>query len=287
MYRYDFRIAGFRLRVNSPYQLEQLYELQNYSVVYNPSMIPDAQYEIQLLPEDWTIQGQLILETARDAVYLLDSSVLRYFYLTVGSKQRYVLLKQNRPDDGRYIIYIQADRFEEFWPRFRLSAFLSLEKFLMAHDAFQLHASVIEWQGSGILFSGPSGIGKSTQANLWNRERGARIINGDRGLIRRMDADYLVYGSPYAGTSGIYTTAQVPIRAIVVLTQAPYEQLRRLKPAEAFAKLYRECTVPAWDPGFAEALTELLADMVSRIPVYHLACRPSTEAVEVLEKELG
>ena len=32
-----------------------------------------------------------------------------------------------------------------------------------------MHASVVEYQNQAILFSGPSEIGKSTQANLWKK----------------------------------------------------------------------------------------------------------------------
>ena len=53
----------------------------------------------------------------------------------------------------------------------------------------------------GILFSGPSGIGKSTQAALWQRYAGAEIVNGDRALVRPDTGT--VSGVFYAGTSGI------------------------------------------------------------------------------------
>ena len=64
-----------------------------------------------------------------------------------------------------------------------------------------LHSSyIVTRTGEGILFSGPSGIGKSTQAALWERFAGARTINGDRGLV--CPAARTVSGIFYAGTSG-------------------------------------------------------------------------------------
>ena len=44
---------------------------------------------------------------------------------------------------------------------------------LVLHSAY-----IVTRTGEGILFSGPSGIGKSTQAALWERFAGARTING-------------------------------------------------------------------------------------------------------------
>ena len=65
-----------------------------------------------------------------------------------------------------------------------------------------LHSSyIVTRQEQGILFSGPSGIGKSTQAALWQRYAGAEIVNGDRALVRPDTGT--VSGVFYAGTSGI------------------------------------------------------------------------------------
>lgn len=64
-----------------------------------------------------------------------------------------------------------------------------------------LHSSyIVTRQEQGILFSGPSGIGKSTQAALWQRYAGAEIVNGDRALVRPDTGT--VSGVFYAGTSG-------------------------------------------------------------------------------------
>lgn len=49
---------------------------------------------------------------------------------------------------------------------------------LVLHSAY-----IVTRGGEGILFSGPSGIGKSTQAALWERFAGARTVNGDRALV--------------------------------------------------------------------------------------------------------
>lgn len=55
-----------------------------------------------------------------------------------------------------------------------------------------------------ILFSGPSGIGKSTHADLWVKHRGARVINGDRTLLQKLgDRPRMSLGWPICGSSEI------------------------------------------------------------------------------------
>ena len=72
----------------------------------------------------------------------------------------------------------------------------------------------------GLLFSGPSVIGKSTQAALWERH-GARLLNGDRTVLGPGPAGWTAWGSPYAGSSRCFCSEQRTIGAIVVLEQAP------------------------------------------------------------------
>ena len=285
MYNYDFSMVGLLLRVVSPFPLTEFFELSHYQTEYRSDVLPDAQYTLKLLPEDWSVRGELLRDEGQTAVYEWQGEHHRYYFWNIHTKARYVLLTYSLNDLQEYTIYIQREGLEELLKQFRLSAFLALEQLLLHHNAFQLHSSVIDWQGKGILFSAPSGTGKSTQAELWRRLEGAEIINGDRGMIRLQDK-FMVYGSPYAGTSGIYTNRSVPIRAIVILSQAPENRLARLSPSAAFGKLFQESTVPSWDPSSAEIFTELLINLVTQIPVYHLACRPDGGAVEILKQEL-
>ena len=54
----------------------------------------------------------------------------------------------------------------------------------------------------------------------------------------------------------------------------------------AFVPLYRETLMNAWNGKYMEAMTDILKDVVTNIPIYHLECRPDREAVELLKKTL-
>ena len=81
---------------------------------------------------------------------------------------------------------------------------IGLETLLLQHHGLLLHASLIKYNNICLAFAGPSGIGKSTQADIWQQRFAAEIINGDRAAIRKEEDRWIAYGSPYAGTSGIY-----------------------------------------------------------------------------------
>ena len=148
-----------------------------------------------------------------------------------------------------------------------------------------LHSSyIVTRQGQGILFSGPSGIGKSTQAALWQRYAGAEIVNGDRALVRPDTGT--VSGVFYAGTSGISRNVTAPLQAVILLEQGSENRITALRPQEAFARLLSQCAYYQRDAASAARMTELAALLVTNVPVRQLTCRADGDAVRTLEEEL-
>ena len=105
----------------------------------------------------------------------------------------------------------------------------ALEQVCITLQAALLHTSFIKWQGKAILFTAPSGTGKSTQADLWRRIEGAEIINGDRAVLRKEGGIWKAWGLPYAGSSRIFRNESAPVGAIVVLRKNDRNELRRLR----------------------------------------------------------
>lgn len=172
------------------------------------------------------------------------------------------------------------------WKTSGLISSLGLEQLLLRYEALILHASFVSWNRLGILFTAPSGTGKSTQAELWYRYAGADVLNGDRACIKKTAEGYLAYGMPYAGSSDIYRNEFVPLKAIVVLRQAPENRIRLLRQGEAFANLLPELSLHRWDASFMGKAMDLLAELLAHVPVYFLECLPNEEAVSVLKSTL-
>lgn len=163
---------------------------------------------------------------------------------------------------------------------------IGLEHMLLRQNGLLLHASLIDHAGHGIAFTGPSGIGKSTQAALWQTHLGAAVLNGDRAALRKTEAGWTAYGSPYAGTSGIYKNESAPLTALVILKQAEENRLRRLPLAQAFPRIWPELSVPRWEETFVARAADLCGALLADVPVYLLECMPEKSAVEVLKKGL-
>lgn len=247
----------------------------------------NVHYNVKKIEQSIFLENEPVYQNERMTVYRIGSVEYRQFPWWNDEANYPMTLKHdiNQPDEYEFLL--TAPQMEMFKNKLHFGTYLALERVMLDYDCFQLHASVIRVNGHGILFSAPSGTGKSTQADLWEKYENAEIINGDRGMIRKQeDGTFQVYGSPFAGSSQIMTTMSAPVKAVVVLSQAPHNKVCRLGVLKAFTKIYRVTTINAWDPEFVMKMTELLNQFVKRIPVYHLECRPDQDAVEVLKKEI-
>ena len=81
------------------------------------------------------------------------------------------------------------------------SSLFALDRRMIEYGGLILHCAYINHRGKGILFSAPSGVGKSTQAALWEKYRGSEIVNGDRTLLRKKEGKWLACAWPVCGSS--------------------------------------------------------------------------------------
>ena len=150
----------------------------------------------------------------------------------------------------------------------------------------QLHSSLIDYKGKGILFLGPSGIGKTTQAELWNNYRDALIINGDIVFVQETEENFLGWGTPWHGSSPYCENTSVPVHAMIVLKQESENSIRELTGFEKVTAVSNNVFYPQWLENGMELCLETLDHLLSAIPVYELSCRPDEEAVRLTEETL-
>lgn len=164
--------------------------------------------------------------------------------------------------------------------------YLCLERVLESYEALILHSSHIVVGDEAILFCAPSGVGKSTQADLWARYEGAKIINGDRTLLRKKEGVWHAYGCPMSGTSDIHLQSCKKLKAIVILRQGPENRISKMKAGAIFSELYPQVTVQSWDKMMAMRVMDLLMDVIEKVPVLSFSCTKTQEAVDVLKNAL-
>ena len=174
----------------------------------------------------------------------------------------------------------------ESLPELDLINCLALEKALSEYGRFVLHSSFIETLGGAVLFTAPSGTGKSTQAELWKRYQNADIINGDRAGIWKAGNKWMAGGVPWCGTSGIMKNKIMPLKAVVILRQGSENQITEMSVAAKASRLLEQLTVNPWNQEMLISAQIFCLMLCQEIPIIQLTCRPDKEAVEVLKKEL-
>lgn len=278
-----YQIAGVVLKISGP--------KEDMADSY-PQLRP---FRIEKAPCRWEYRFRIVDELPKPPkhgglvepgrrVYVTDEGFHNYLgYVEQAAEAGYMYLLRK---DG--ITEVQVKRSEipdTITQRIVLRAF-ELEHLVAIHNGLLLHASCIEYKGKAVLFTAPSGIGKSTQAGLWEKLSGASIINGDRIIVRKEDGQFFARGVPFSGTSGICNQAYLPISTIVCLQQAPVTSIRPLMGVQAFRRIWEGCTVQHWDQADTENSVSCLLDLVSQVPIYELFCTPDETAVIALKNAM-
>lgn len=188
------------------------------------------------------------------------------------------------------LLYTMADDYSELHICMEHSydlAFMELflagfYSYMALHDqTLLLHASAIEHHGRAIAFTAPSGTGKTTQAELWKKYRGAEILNGDKVFVKQEEDAIHAWGSPWKGSSSYALNTSAPLDAIIVLEQAPENRIRKLDTIEAMQRFVPHVFFPSWDQACEQAVMEFLNKVMSEVDIYLLQCRPDEEAVAI------
>lgn len=146
-----------------------------------------------------------------------------------------------------------------------------------------IHTSTIVCEGKAVLFLGESGTGKSTHTRLWREHiEGAFLLNDDSPIIRIIDGKPWVYGSPWSGKTPCYKNESYPLAACVRLSQAPYNQIKKLSIAQGYGALHPSCPPNfAYSDELYDYISDFLGSLLSAVPVYHLACLPDAAAAHL------
>lgn len=147
---------------------------------------------------------------------------------------------------------------------------VACEAGIVMKEGLPLHASLIEKDGYGIVFLGPSGMGKSTQAKLWEKYQGADFIIGDRPVLRCIDGVWYGCGMPWDGKDRAFSQKMVPVKALISLEQAKDNQITGLNTQQAMKVLLNQAMMPMWDDAATASAVTLMGKLAAEIPFYHL-----------------
>jgi hypothetical protein len=147
----------------------------------------------------------------------------------------------------------------------------------------ELHAlGLADRDGSGYLFLGHSGAGKSTTARLWMSEPGVKLLSDDRIILRQRDGKFWMYGTPWHGDAGVSSPHCAPLSAIFLLEQDRVNQILPMPTAKATAELFARCFVPHYLSDGIQFTLNFLDELTRSIPCSIFQFAPTESAVEAI-----
>ena len=274
-------IAGLKVQINTAYDLlitEKFRPFLHDFKIEKPDCIINVK-ACEQLPEK-------LSEEYRKGLTCFTGNLLgfRNFHYEIGADTPFGATCM---EEGNEICQWYLPAYEKYFQDISaVFKYAGLENILMCHERILLHASFIRYRDLGILFSAPSGTGKSTQAELWRKTTDAIVINGDRAVLSCENGQWNALGIPYAGTSGIYKNEQVALGGIVILRQGPENKIQKINGISALKNLYPEASMHPWARHYIECAMQSLQNLIDNVPVYLLECLPEKSAVEMLKRTL-
>jgi hypothetical protein len=256
--------------------------IAGYFDKFSSAGIPQAIYRVSELPPP-----------AMDS----DSLVLEYGRLRIFHKTDRWLISIGSEKIGRYWTGIFTENYQSgdiFTPPFLLRNQIQnpirplLYTCLMSRGlGVLMHASGITFEDKGIMFCGNSGNGKSTTARLWYSRGDSKVLCDDRIILREIDSQFRIYGTPWPNNGGLFANLHTPLKAIFFLYHAYENKIRPLKGMEVINRLINSSFLPVWDPKGMEYILTVFEKISIKVPCFDFGFTPTPDAVDFTREYLA
>jgi len=148
------------------------------------------------------------------------------------------------------------------------------------NNAILIHASGVQVDDEGYIFSGFSGVGKSTIAGLLMKN-GCSVVNDDRLLIRKYEGSYYFFNTPM-----IYPDEpkKAPFKAAFLLKQHPSNYINPIKGSEGITKFMAFCIQHHYIKEHINIIMDTIIDIAKNIKIYELGFVPDDSVVHLIKK---
>jgi hypothetical protein len=147
-----------------------------------------------------------------------------------------------------------------------------------------IHACGIDYNGKGMLFTGESGAGKSTLANLWDRAKAATVLSDDRTIVRYIDGEFRIYGTPWHGEAKFGAPHGVKLEKIFFLRHSQKNAIQSLSRVESVLQMLQCSFPPYWDAAGMEFTMGFFEEIATAVPCCELAFRPDDSVMEMVKR---
>jgi hypothetical protein len=237
------------------------------------------------LPEKSSYTGEVIFDAVLDKK--------RLWQVVRTEKQRaFIVFNPNKIEEIQQVAFLNEESTE--WKVYSKILTQNNESFIsplsyplgalilyyltLNSNAFMIHASGV-WDGeTGRIFSGFSGVGKSTMAKIWEEE-GAHIVNDDRLIVREVKGEYFMYNTPmpYADLN-----KQAQVSKFYFPFHAKKNSAEKLLGAQALSQLMAFCFQHNYNKKYTEHLISQLERITQNLSTYKLGVVPTPSIIDFI-----
>lgn len=156
---------------------------------------------------------------------------------------------------------------------------LTLARLQQIYGGLLIHASGIRDGQNGYIFTGVSGIGKSTMAGIWE-SIGAEIVNDDRLMISENQNGFSFYNTPMPHYEDFYKSGN--LKGIFLLSQSPTNHCTKISGIQALSKVMANFMQQFFDGEIVAEHLNKTERLISTIPVFQLGFKPDTDVVALV-----
>ena len=146
-------------------------------------------------------------------------------------------------------------------------------------NSVMMHASCAFDGQRGRMFSGFSGVGKSTMSRIW-AEAGSTIINDDRLIIRELENKFFVYNTPMYYKD---IPKKAPLNAVYLIHHSPENKIQKLKGALAASRTMAFCIQNNYDQNFVAERLDFFVRLAAAVDIYDLGFVPNASVIEFIK----
>lgn len=164
-----------------------------------------------------------------------------------------------------------------------LALFRKLCDYLLERgDGMVFHSSAVMVDGEVYLFTAPSGTGKSTHTRLWRELLGdkAIMVNDDKPIIRLIDGEFYVYGTPWTGKHHLGENTRGKLKAICKISKSKENRIRESNNREMLLVIFEQTIRPTAENKL-DNLINIIDKMLNSVDKYYLECNMDISAAKL------
>ena len=155
----------------------------------------------------------------------------------------------------------------------------AISKHLTSFNALIIHGASFKVDNNGFIISAKSGTGKTTHSLLLQKYLGDRFqwINGDKPIVRFINNDPIVFGTPFQGKEHYGNNISAPCKALIFLERSEKNYVTKLDKRVVFRYLSLALVIEQ-NPKYVDMFFDLVNKFIESVDFYILHCNMESDA---------